>query len=532
MRTTARSQTADPVVRPRRAAPPRTGKAAPRRGPASACLRWALRHLPEHFSAEPAPFHDELLGDLARGGRLIARVAPRGHAKSTCAALAYPLWRICERLSRNIVIITHEAALATQFVRDIRAELESNDRILRRYGDLCGPAVPPAAADKKPGVAEAKPPAPARRAGAAPRAPRRKWAEGFFTAANGVTVQARGSGGSLRGCRVGPHRPDLVICDDLEKDELVRSAGQRRKLENWLRRVVMPALAPGGQLVVVGSLLHYDSLLANLRDPLRWPNWNYRVYRALEAEADAHGVYRRKALWPGLWPLARLDEERQRIGTLAFEQEYQANPIDDARRVFRPEWLRRYDPGELRPLEARLLNLVAVDPATGKDGGDYFALWAGSLDPQTGVIYTRELTLERIGIVEQVRRIVAAFERWRPARIGIETTAYQVALKDVLEDHSRRNGLYMPLAALTLRGSKAARIEGAAPFFENGLFRLPPVLDAEAESQLLNFPKAAHDDAPDVCAMAIELARELRAARDAEALVQPGAGRFGAPGGW
>jgi len=61
--------------------------------------------------------------------RLVACVAPRGHAKSTCAAFAYPLWCICERRRRNIVIITHEGSLARQFVCDIRNEFESNDAL-------------------------------------------------------------------------------------------------------------------------------------------------------------------------------------------------------------------------------------------------------------------------------------------------------------------------------------------------------------------------------------------------------------------
>ena len=322
-------------------------------------------------------------------------------------------------------------------------------------------------------------------------------------------MQAKGCGASLRGVRVGPNRPDLIICDDIEKDELVATPEGRRKLEHWLRRVVMPALAPGGQLLVLGSLIHYDSLLANLCNPERFRGWNYKVYRAIEAEPAEKDLYHRVALWPARWPLRRLDEERERIGTLAFEQEYQANPIDDAIRVFQPEWLKRYDPQQLDP--RKLIMLMAVDPATGVSGGDYFAIWVGGVDHSSGIIYTCELTLERIGIVEQVKRIVDAFERWRPIKIGIETVAYQVALKQILEEHSRQNRLYMPIVTIQTTANKRARIEGSSPFYENGTFRLPPALAPEIESQFLHFPKAKHDDAPDVCAMGIELARALRA---------------------
>ncbi len=484
-------------------------------------LRWALDFLPDYFSDEPCAFHAELLAALADPGRrLVARVAPRGHAKSTCAAFAYPLWCVCAQQRRNIIIVTHEASLATQFVRDIRQELEANERILAQYGDLCvagSIGVPPVRSPGSIGVPPVRSSARKRRCAAttkgkttsAPPRRRAKWAEAKFTTNTGITVQAKGAGAAFRGLRVGPHRPDLIICDDLEKDERVQSPEQRRKLEQWLRRVVLPALAPDGKLLVLGSLIHHDSLLANLRDKLRFPRWDYAVYRALEAELGPDGQYRRVALWPARWPVARLDEERERVGTLAFEQEYQANPIDDSLRAFRPEWLQRYQASEL--VAERLLNLMAVDPATGVSGGDYFALWIGSVDTATGVIYTRELTLERVGVVEQVKRILAAFERWQPLRIGIETTAYQVALKDILEDEGRRRRLYLPLVGLKTIANKRARIEGSTPFYENGTFRLPPVLPAEIEEQFLHFPKARHDDAPDVCAMAIELARALRA---------------------
>lgn len=531
-------------------------------------LAWARHFLPAHFSDPPAPFHQELLGDLADpAARLIARIAPRGHAKSTCAAFAYPLWCVCERRRRNIVIVTHESSLATQFVRDLRLELESNERIIDAYGDLCrsqaspemdAPSAgdPPAVSQSRPrgarraaagseaGAAPLRPgrsaarrssgaaaPRPrAAKAGTARPAPRRgKWSEAKFTTASGVTVQAKGRGGSFRGLKVGASRPDLVICDDLEDDAQVASPARRRKLEDWLRRVVLPALAPAGQVVVLGSLLHYDSLLANLRDRARFPHWSYRVYRALEARSCGDGQFALEALWPARWPVEKLQQERERVGVRAFEQEYLANPVDDRLRVFRPEWLRRYGPEELAGRE--LLTLMAVDPATGAADGDYFALWVGGVDAQTGVIYTQQLALERIGIVEQVKRIVAAFERWQPLRIGIETTAYQVALKDILEEYGRTRRVYLPIVALRTIANKRARIEGSAPFYENGTMRLPAALSAEVESQFLHFPKARHDDAPDVCAMGIELARSLRTSARIEGATS-GANAFAREGGW
>jgi predicted phage terminase large subunit-like protein len=77
----------------------------------------------------------------------------------------------------------------------------------------------------------------------------------------------------------------------------------------------------------------------------------------------------------------------------------------------------------------------------------------------------------------------------------------------------------MPIVGLKTTTNKLARIEGSAPFYENGTFRLPADLSAEAEAQFLQFPKAKHDDAPDVCAMGIEVARSMRSGAHVEGAV-------------
>ncbi|MBL8881075.1 MAG: hypothetical protein JNG88_18320, partial [Phycisphaerales bacterium] len=108
--------------------------------PRTSLLAWAREFLPHFFTEEPASFHAEFATALENDEkRLIARVAPRGHAKSTLASLAFPLWCLFEQRRRNIVIISHESSLAVQFVRDIREEIESNDLLRAAYGDLSAP---------------------------------------------------------------------------------------------------------------------------------------------------------------------------------------------------------------------------------------------------------------------------------------------------------------------------------------------------------------------------------------------------------
>ena len=56
---------------------------------------------------------------------------------------------------------------------------------------------------------------------------------------------------AMRGQRHGPHRPDLVICDDLENDENVKSPEQRDKLESWLKKTVLSLGEAGDTMIEI-----------------------------------------------------------------------------------------------------------------------------------------------------------------------------------------------------------------------------------------------------------------------------------------
>jgi len=96
------------------------------------------------------------------------------------------------------------------------------------------------------------------------------------------------------------------------------------------------------------------------------------------------------------------------------------------------------------------------------------------VDRATGVIYTLALTLDRVPIPEQVQRLLEAFERWRPLKIGIETTGYQQALLDTLADASRKQRLYLPLEPIRSTRNKQARILGTVSLYQGATSACAP----------------------------------------------------------
>src|SRR5205823_2487179 len=130
--------------------------------------------------------------------------------------------------------------------------------------------------------------------------------------------------------------------------------------------------------VMIGTILHYDSVLSRMLSPRFRDVYVQRTYRAYW---DEDGV--RKYLWPQRFTPDILEMERKRMGTLAFNAEYLNDPVDPETRIFRPEWVRWYYGHEVQFRKGRwyyrdqpLQIIQAVDPAVkekDQEKNDYFA---------------------------------------------------------------------------------------------------------------------------------------------------------------
>jgi hypothetical protein len=107
-------------------------------------------------------------------------------------------------------------------------------------------------------------------------------------------VVAKGQGMKVRGLKFNQYRPDKINIDDLENDELVESPERRAKLKRWFKMGVIPAMAKGGKINIVGTILHHDALLAKIVNGTdEFSGWNVRKFKALN-EINGEEV----SLWP------------------------------------------------------------------------------------------------------------------------------------------------------------------------------------------------------------------------------------------
>ena len=312
--------------------------------------------------------------------------APRGHAKSTTFTFKDSIHAAVYAYKHYEIILSDSSEQAEGFLADIKTEFEENAALREDFGELEG----------------------------------KVWKSSVILTANGVKIEAIGSGKKIRGRRHKQWRPDLIVCDDLENDENVNTPEQRKKLRDWFYKAVSKAGDTYTDIVYIGTLLHFDALLANVaKNPSYkavkyrgvisfaanselWDTWE-SIFTDLanenrQDEARAFYEANREAMLEGtavLWEekLSYYDLMVIRIseGEASFNSEIQNDPIDPENCTFQEEWFDFWDDdGKQQPdfSDPRFLFIGANDPSLGKNKkSDTSSIFALAKDTVTGYIY-------------------------------------------------------------------------------------------------------------------------------------------------
>lgn len=522
--------------------------------------RFAAVYLDHHFREPPSRMHRELFGQLSEltrhRGQRVAVAAPRGHAKTTVVSLAYVLWCMLYRKEMFILILSATREQAKQLLADLTRELRGNERLIQDFPEVCLPLIGGSRFNS-------------RRQQISPAE-----AQGFggdvkvrahhLELPNGTCVRVLGAGQGVRGMKHGRHRPSLIIGDDLEELEATLSGEQRDKTLDWFQKTLLKAGDPRTNVVVIGTILHYDSLLANLTQdaPRRGKagGWDGRVYRAVEAwsargdlwdrwesirfgEQDhegASGVDPSRAyfeanreamlegtrvLWPQVEPYEKLMEIRADEGHSSFQSEKQNEPLDPDQCLFREESFRYWDDprhprsgGEgyvdaedlLASLGSNRVYIYgACDPSLGERGrrGDFTAIITLVQDDKTGVMYIIGADIAKRTPQQTIDTIASLHRAYAYDAFAVETNLHHGLLANELEKAAKHRGRYLNVQQIESTRNKIARVQAIEPLVSRGMVRFSRRQQKLLE-QLRQFPLGDHDDGPDALQMAIEVAMD------------------------
>ncbi|QEK04693.1 hypothetical protein [Treponema phagedenis] len=443
-------------------------------------------YLPHYFSSEPAPYH-KILIDIANTHTLtnehveniksllkkeyhsllipteklkaVVDIEPRGFSKSTRWALAYPLWRLLFKKNNFVCIFCATQDMANRALQSIKDEIEGNEIIFEDFGAMEGSI----------------------------------WKSDFLSFKNGTAIKSFGAGAAVRGVKFRQYRPDLIICDDILKDEAARTFSQRQKIYNWFLRAVMP-LGQDTFTIIINTIFHSDDLPSRLLKRIEngeLENWIGLRFAAFTPQGDS--------LWSSYWTSEKLETKKKEIGSAAFSTEYMNEPLSDEERVFKPEWFTRFSHVDISSLKV----YMGVDPSAGKH--DEFAIFTLGI-ASDGTIYALNEWAECCSVGTAVNKLIEKYLIYKPILIGFEEVGFQSIYKKYIMEKASKKGVYLPIKGCSTKGIGKERILSLSPFIENGMLKFKENMNKTID-QLTMYPKSEFDDLQDALYYAWEISQ-------------------------
>ena len=177
----------------------------------------------------------------------------RGHAKSTHVSLLIPLWLMIQEVKtiHTMVLVSKSEDSADRLLSDLQCELEYNALLRSDFGIEIDEG---------------------------------SWSTGEFKTKDGMFFISIGRGQSPRGIKYRSQRPDYIVIDDIDDDELVRNPDRVGQAFDWCLTALLGAMDMGrGRFVLVGNRISKDSILSRFAER---PDTHHTVVNALDASGE------------------------------------------------------------------------------------------------------------------------------------------------------------------------------------------------------------------------------------------------------
>ena len=399
--------------------------------------------------------------------RRCAWAAPRNHAKSTAITFTFGMAAICFRIRDHVMIVSDSYDQAVHQLKEIKNEFYENEELKNDFG-----------------------------------------VRGFlkdteaeiileFTDGYQVRVIARGSEQRLRGLKWRGKRPNLVLGDDLEFDEIVTNPERLKKFKDWFFKQLLPAGSKDCLFRIVGTILAFNSLLMDL---MKDGMWTTHLWRAHEAFDDFTNI-----LWPERWPEKDLREERQTFINQGkadgYSQEYLNQPIAEGNNFFEKEDLQDipfqfYRDWETNPGKRPLVFYASMDLAVStRQSADRSVINIATVDADR-YLDIIDVRMDRWGPKDLVDQMFEVDEEYEIETWFIESGTILKAIGPYLEEEMARRNRFLNLHLMIPSKDKVTRAKSIQARHKAGRVRYDKSADwyPGVEQELLQFPRGAHDD--------------------------------------
>lgn len=249
------------------------------------------------------------------------------------------------------------------------------------------------------------------------------------------------------------------------------------------------------RLMIVGSLLHQDSLIKRLQKSIDNGKMNgvFRAFPLLDEKCSP--------TWPGKFPDQKaIDEERTKGFTeSAWRREYLLEIVLDEEPVIRKEWIKYYNVMPKLTGEYYIGTFIGIDPAgSDNEKADYTAMIVASVfknEDDLGVFIHPNPINKRLGfneIKEHAILLSKTLGSSYPVTLVVEDAGVQKWLIQDLEHAG------VPVETFKVGGvDKRSRLTVASSLVQAGRVFFPNQGAEDLLQQLLGFGLEKHDDLAD-----------------------------------
>ncbi len=441
-------------------------------------------------ASETPEFHKECWELCTSKHRYVAIAAPRAHAKTSAITVGYGLASLLFRERKFMLLVSDTETQAALFLGIMKQQMLDNDELadlfeLKRDDQGRVRFIKDSETDI---IVEFK---------------------------DGVKFRiiAKGAEQKLRGLLWDGSRPDLVICDDMENDELVMNKDRREKMRRWFNGALLPSLSNKGVIRVVGTILHMDSLLERLMPKLRHPvtkyndlkTWQTRPVGAwIAVKYRAHNHDFSQLLWPerntAQFFKDKIEDAKLQGLSDLYSQEYLNNPLDESVAYFKK--------GDFLPLrdddrKMKLNYYITADLAISQDErADYSVFVIAGVD-ENKMLQIRDVIRSRMDAREIVDTFMALQKTYEPHAIGVEDMQISKSIGPFLNEEMHRQNTYISLQLLKHGGKdKVTRARSIQARMRAKSIKFDTQSDwyDKFEEECLRFPRDTHDDQVDAFA--------------------------------
>jgi phage terminase large subunit-like protein len=396
--------------------------------------------------------HHKLIADnleaVERGDldRLMIFMPPR-HGKSELASRRWPAWCLGKKPRRQIIAASYNRDLASDFGRDVR-NIVASEEFAATFPDV---GLRP---DSK----------------AANRMNTNKGGA-YIAAGVGTAVTGRGA--------------NIALIDDPFKDRAeADSELTRRNVWAWYQSTLFTRLMPKAAIVLIQTRWHEDDLAGRLLNTTRASEWTVLELPAI----DAGGC----ALWPEWYDIPALERIKDSIGPREWSALYQQKPQPDEGTFFTREWLTEWTD------KPKAMNVYgASDYAVTADGGDYTVHRVWGIDG-AGVLHRLDGWRGQTSADVWIEHKLDLMAKWKPLAWFGEAGVIQKAVEPMLKRRMNERQVYCRMEYLASIHDKPTRARGFQARAAMGRVRFEPGADI---GEFLAFPAGKHDDEVDVASL-------------------------------